>query len=1040
MARRHAIAMNERTVIELRAYLRKVKRESIPEFDDFLKEVETFAKLRLEAEDGYMRNRHLAKNKRHALPLDWYDISLILNPDKQTPEVSLVTEVVNICLNEVEAIVQDLRKVLIRQREKVSLGLVQQVDSHCLRWLSKQPGRDSVEKAGVRQHILAVVRRESYNTLENRVFKDFVMRIHNPCANYLKRNEPTFKEVDIVKRVRRLFVLCGESLSDPILSDIGDLKELPHPNYVLRQEWRYAKVWKAYCRIIRHAGIAERLWLNRHELGDTLSRLRTAVPRHISPRAMYHSPIWFNDVEGKNDLLDKPFYENKEGSTNTLPCVNDIANAKDVVIDLTGSQPCRDLLIYGRHENAKPYLQNYDKPSIEDLGGKHHYFLRDILKASDREEPAASDRDKLHDYFEQLHALVGGERWFILVPDNWKANWQEAVIKSAPLPRNRVFLLWRSVAAVIGSVKTLKNSREADTITVIDIQQGGLVGLSKLTLALEDRGGGLIPQRKSYVRHRALYSQVVLEPISMVPRQNAILKGSTPEYALSGADLVRLKAFAKDSNHVVFIDSLNLVHNGLPPDWVIAHKTLLERGTQLFIELRDAGKIAYYDELEALSLIVQTNDERIEARKLVEANEKSPGGMEVLPQPILQAATLKRQSDYVDLVLCMGDATPDAPLKIKRHSFNKSLEEDHSIDLVARITPGQGMAVVTVSSDFLQESIELDFLHGMTDKGKSGRTLTMATLEDEMERSFPPDSPDVVSDYSLWVNVRGSVKQYMDNKIAPDGDWFAKAKRLYPDGAPLPKNASPLERLIRKNVFGNDPAKSLPIAPAHRSFIGEFDSDALFDKLASDYKRAKHDKTRDNLARLIAWTYQSHYPAFNAIKKQAVNNIMSYAYGQSSAPQKQEYTLCANMCSDVSEWSQCLQAIFYRISDHNNKVQSDFYLLYNLLQFHPTILRDTGIANSDACWKWVQHIPHWYQDSRNGGGVTSSYILKSILYFLRCRRFDGKVFLTKERDRKRYDIISECLSYSVNPTQEKLRCMVIQYLNNKGTIDGLPVD
>jgi hypothetical protein len=1039
MAGRYAVAMSERTVTELRAYLKKVKRDPIPEFDAFLKEVETFGKLRFEAEDGFLRNRHRAKSKRHALPLDWVDIARILSPDVESPEVSLVTEVVKLCLSEVEAIIQDLRKVLIRHREKVSLEVVQQVDAQCLRWLSKQPGRDAVEKAGSRQRILAVVRRENYNTLENRVLKDFIIRIQFPCAEYLKRNEPRFKESDIVKQVRRLYNLCGEALHNPLIEDVSDLKELPHPNYVLRQEWRYSKVWKAYCRIIRHAGIAERLWLRRLELSDTLKDLRGAVPLQMSARAKYHCPIWFNYVDGKNELLDKPFYENEEGKVNTTDNMSTVATGSDVIIDLTGAQPYCDLLIYGRHENAKPYLQNYKKPSIEDLRGEHHYFLRDILKARDKE--------KLRDYFEQLHSLVGGDRWYILVPDEWEPLWQEAVIKSTPLPRNRVFLLWRSVAAVISCIDKLKAASEGEMITVIDIQQSGLVGMSKLTLACEENGGKLIPQRKSYVRHKRCYSQVLLESSGRVSKRNAFLTGEVPKYTLYSTDLIKLKDFSRDSKHVVFVDNVNLLPDNIPSGWVVSSGALLEHGTRRFISLRNKGKIAYYDELEALSLIVQTRDEQIEGRTLVEANEKSPGGLELPPQSLPQAATLKKHSDYVDLVLCMGDLTPDAPIKIKRHVFSKSLEEDHVIDLVSRVTPGQGMALVTVMSDFLREPILLDFLEGMTDKGKGGRALTIATLEDEMERSFPPDSPDVVADYGLWANIREDVERYMNDEIPPNKTWFARASWLYPNNSELPKGSTPLERLRRKNVFGNDPGHRLPEMDQESTLWeiqnSSFYFDDLFSKLATDYESGAYNQ--DEIARLIAWTYQTDYPAFKRIRKNIVKKVLDYAKGKSEdAPLLQEMTLCANLCTSSSEWSDCLNAIMCRLKNYDNNVSRDFYLLYNLLQFHPSILRDaqskiTDLRLDESCWLLVQHFPYWYEQYRYRR-TTIPYILKSLLYFLRCRRFDDKVFLTRENDPDHYRIISAMLKNQVYESHEDLRRLVIEYLNGKGTIDGLPMD
>ena len=79
----------------------------------------------------------------------------------------------------------------------------------------------------------------------------------------------------------------------------------------------------------------------------------------------------------------------------------------------------------------------------------------------------------------------------------------------------------------------------------------------------------------------------------------------TDEYTLFYSDFAKLSAFAGDAQHVVFVNSLCHGLKKLPQDWLVAHGRLLERGTRRFIALRDAGTIAYYDELEALSLIVQ---------------------------------------------------------------------------------------------------------------------------------------------------------------------------------------------------------------------------------------------------------------------------------------------------------------------------------------------------------------------------------------------------------------------------------------------------
>lgn len=134
-----------------------------------------------------------------------------------------------------------------------------------------------------------------------------------------------------------------------------------------------------------------------------------------------------------------------------------------------------------------------------------------------------------------------------------------------------------------------------------------------------------------------------------------------------------------------------------------------------------------------------------------------------------------------------------------------------------------------------------------------------------------------------------------------------------------------------------------------------------------------------------------------------------------------------------------MQAIELRIKDQNNKITRDFYLLYNLLQFHPTLIVETGYHLNDRCWRIARYIPSWYEASINNRD-TIGYILKSILYLLRCRRFDGKKFLSKKHEPKRYEQFSKCLSTRVHEKHENLRKLTKEYLDNRGTIDGLPMD
>ncbi|NIA10367.1 MAG: DUF2357 domain-containing protein [Nitrospiraceae bacterium] len=1018
-----------RSVSDLRNYLRKTTGED-QEFDKFLHQVDVIIKLRLSAEQQYKSAPHLAYSRRSALPLDWKRIYDILYPGTQSPPESLITSIARSCVNETESLIGNMRKVLLREREKVSLGMVQQVDPHCLRWLSKQPGRNAIEKAGTRQKILAIVRRENFNTLENRVFKDFLARTYRESVLYLQANESYFNGHPTINRVKRLRQLCAKGLQEQILETVSGITKLPTPNYVLRQERRYAKIWKAYCELLKQAHIAERLWLKKDELNTAYEDLHREANIHINSKAKYRCPIWFNPPDGRKALLDQPFYLN-DFYLEPIPCINPPvfpSSRGDVVIDLTGQQPDYDLLIYGRHKNAKPYLQNYSRPSIEDLQGSNHVFLRDLLKEANADNDNV--RTMLCHYFEQLKGKIGGNRWFVLIPDDWDAFWQEAIIKSIPLARSDIFLLWRSVAATIGVLEQLNSPSGDQTVAIIDIQQGGVVRLSTIFLVESNTGEGIIPQRKSYMRHKNLYNTLstTLQLGNRVSERDAFLFGHQDSFIMNSSQFKEIYSFCQEADHTVLINNIGAhIENSKwisQSNWLTVNADTVHHGVRRFIQQRDAGQVPYYDELEALSLIVQTEAEQIVAKTLVPANEHCPGGQEIVTDTLRRAAVLRSHSTHVDLYLCMGDAKPTSPLKKKKHDFLEMLEEDHALDLSARITPGQGMAVVTVMSNFLREPIELDFLQGMEDSG-----LTIADLENRVDRSFPPDAPYVESDFHLWHEVKYDIQKYLAGRIEPEGKWFAKARGKYAFNPP-PKDAGPLERLRRINVFGN-----------REGYQSQFDCDRqkIFSKLSRDFNTLQ-GKPHDEVTRLIAWTYASHESGFYPARKEALTHLLDYAEKKTTkAPGFPQITLCANLCVTPKEWALCLKAIELRIKDQSNSITRDFYLLYNLLQFHPTLIFETGYHLNDCCWKIARYIPFWYKASVNKQN-TIGYILKSILYLLRCRRFDGKKFLSKAHEPKRYEQFSKCLSARVHPKHEKLRKLTKKYLDNKGTIDGLPVD
>jgi hypothetical protein len=1015
--------MSERTSLELRAYLRQKKRDPIAEFDHVIDLVDVLFRLRTSAEDRFKKHRHLAHNKHKELPLEWTEIDHILNPPEETPPERLVTQIARNSMRDIESVVIDLRKVLARQREKVSLGLVQQVDSHCLQWLTRQPGRNAIEKAGSRQRILAVVRRENYNTLENRVLKDFLIRVGNLAQSYWSEYGLKFLMHPTIKSIKRLSNLCQEGLKLPIMDAIMGLQELPAPNYVLRQERRYSKIWKLYCQVVRQAQLVEYLWNRRTEVESIIKQLKAATPLHVSPCAKYYSQIWINHITGTTEFLDQPFWKNELGEKKES---KQLAKSDTVIVDLTGKQPCRDLLIYSKHPNAKPYLQDYNHPSIEDIDVEH-YYLCDIL--------AQKYFGKLRDYFEQLYAILGGKRWVVLVPDHWDAEYQEQVIRSIPLHRSNVFLLWRSVATVLGAETCLKSASNNDCIAIIDFQQGGIVTVSKLWLVPEGNTTRLIPKRKSYLRHKEMcYREIHHKNQSALSHNDCFVNGKQ-ENNVSYASFQNALKFVESITHVIVVgsdsqDIRQAVQSGLGKNVVIYYEdnaNFPEKGADQFIKQKDSGIVSYYDELEELSLVMQTANESVVAKTLVKADEAFVGG-EVYVGEEISDVWIKELQDKLLFYLCLGAAGPNTPLKLLEQQLNFAPDEKQELILKPHMTPGQGLAIVEVTSPFMRNPIVLDFLKNMRVTSD-----TISTIESNMQRSFPPDSPRVVADSDLWGVLKSKVNSYMSGRIPPDGEWFAKAVNVYSPWDILPFNASPLDRLKRRNVFGNEYNKRLP--------ENGFDFNALFMKLSEDYRQCPINSTQwRSIIRLIAWTYQSTNPLFDKVKRDTLSRLEAYAEDGENALCPQEYTLCANLCVSSEDWLECFRAILKRIKNYNNRVTEYLRLLYNLLQFHPLILYETEYYKEYKCWLFMKHLLYWFERYKWDSKLVG-YVLKCILYLLRCRRFDGKTFLDKVKDPDNYRIVRNALSATmIDPAKEDLRQLVLKYLDGAGTIEGLPTD
>ena len=1011
--------MSVQEEISLREYLRQQARKSkdaprIELYDDFMAKISQFFRLRVAAEEYFAQHPHVAKSKHGALPIFWEIVQQTL--DSTAPPEQLITIIAKRHYSDINALLGNLRKVLSRVRQKVAIGRIQQVDSHCLRWLVRQPGRTAAEKGGARQEILGIVRVENYNTLENRVLKDFLLRCIGLSTLYLRNyDKDEFHEHVNIMSVRRLRNLCFLGLDLSEFDAVQDLLEYPQPNYVLQQDRLYSQIWHMYSDILHQTDVAEKLWERREEVDELYKKCISGIPIHCSPRAKYHTPLWICELDGRKPIFEAPIWKNEELDHEHPPFHNineKLIEGQAFIVDFQAPWDKRDELVYPtNHLNARPFLQDKRYPSLEP---GQSFFLWKILETK--------DKDNLQEYFRQLYGNVGGKRWIILVPDHWNALWLENIIQAKPssLTRNSFFLLWRSIAAALGIMES-RAFIARSTLIVTDGFDVARYNAVSIHFMLDRQTGRILPQRSSpqlhsndnangreirfYLNQISLTSRLVpftLGKEALRIKENVIKHQSMEEIQYIAVGQLKDNHFPSYAGNISYFSG----------------EGLLLMGVKRFLKEESQNLISYFDELDQLSLVIQTRSEDVEFKILVHQDECSPGGKAYYGEKV-KGGTLPQGESKLSINLLEGPPSDDAELKTLEQEFDKKIQTRQEIYFQATMTPGQGLATVMVFADFLAKPLPLDLTRMHTNG------LTKAKIEFEMKRHFPPVMPHVEANARLWNKIADDVQYYMSTGRLHGGNGlFAKAQRIMNPQAFNPKIHSPIDLLKYKNIFGNAPDNQYP--------VNDFPWKILLKHLADDYL---HD---DSYLRLIAWTYKSNATEFDFIREQCYTKYVIKGYGLTPV----ECTFCANCFSpDDNRIVEILNTCFSRIIAKYRVVQQEYRLTYTIMQFYPNVLQ--GIDTS-TCERVFNRL---YTIYNNGGHSINliGYLLKCMLFLLHRRRYDEN-FLKLEDYWQPKGLLAEQIgggTYGATPTErihEKTRLALIDYLHGHGTIAGIPME
>ena len=189
------------------------------------------------------------------------------------------------------------RRILQRYRDAERLNRISEVDAACLRWLARQPGRTAAEKAGPRQRLLAVKRREHYDTLENRVLSWALARCRRLSTRYLRHNrvhrDGSARCRDVSHFEASLDWLAKNT---PIGTVPPQLPSPVQPNYQLQQHAKYRRIWHLYRRLIEDARVEDDAWrwhstMWKETCGQILGAYLTAAGR-IVQEAHGQTPLY----------------------------------------------------------------------------------------------------------------------------------------------------------------------------------------------------------------------------------------------------------------------------------------------------------------------------------------------------------------------------------------------------------------------------------------------------------------------------------------------------------------------------------------------------------------------------------------------------------------------------------------------------------------------------------------------------------------------------------------------------------------------------
>lgn len=143
------------------------------------------------------------------------------------------------------------RTQLLREHAQRPIHSIREMDSHCMAWLARLPGRTIREKLAGKQHALSVVRRFTPDTSENRVAKRVADILTRQLGDRFAHSDAYDEDGPCYTQQHDTLNFCRRILRDEEFGLIPP-SDMPQPNNALLSDRLYSRIWRAW--MLLHGG------------------------------------------------------------------------------------------------------------------------------------------------------------------------------------------------------------------------------------------------------------------------------------------------------------------------------------------------------------------------------------------------------------------------------------------------------------------------------------------------------------------------------------------------------------------------------------------------------------------------------------------------------------------------------------------------------------------------------------------------------------------------------------------------------------------